>query len=101
MTDSTNNTVEETATYHIFLEGPSCKIRKRPFFPLLSRSPSPEQRKMVVELRVGSEQCPDWDHANLFLAAIRDLIKLADGCMTDEVVKALKTHMTVVSYESS
>jgi hypothetical protein len=56
---------------------------------------------MVVELRVGSEQCPDWDHANLFLAAIRDLIKLADGCMTDEVVKALKTHMTVVSYESS
>jgi hypothetical protein len=84
------------AVYRIELEGPSVNTTPRSLFNLMS-GPSPEQRNMALELCVGSERCPDWDHANLFLTAIQDLIKLTDGCMTDEVVKALKTHMTVVS----
>lgn len=55
---------------------------------------------MVLELRVGSERCPDWYHANICMNAIKDLIKIADGFLTDEVVTALQTHMDVVSFET-
>jgi hypothetical protein len=86
------------AVYRIALEGPSSQATTRSFFPFRSQS-SAEWRKVGLELSVGSDQCPDWDHANVCLTAIQDLIKLADGCVTDEVVKALKTHMNIVSYE--
>lgn len=85
-----------SAVYRIELEGPSVNTTSRSLFNLKS-GPSPEQRKMALELRVGSEQCPDWNNANVRLTAIKQMIQQANGCMTEEIVKALKTHMTVVS----
>jgi hypothetical protein len=58
-----------------------------------------EWRKLIVELKIGSERWPDWDSANLCLTAMQDLIKINDGFLTDEVVHALHTHLDVVSYE--
>lgn len=55
---------------------------------------------MIVHLAVGSERCPDWDHANLCLTAIQDLVKLNDGLLTDQVIEALRTHMEIVHYET-
>jgi hypothetical protein len=59
-----------------------------------------EWRKLVVELKIGSERWPDWNSANLCLAAMQDLIKVNDGFLTDEVVRAIQTHLDVVSYET-
>jgi hypothetical protein len=79
--------------------GPSAKTEKAN--PLrLSLGSKPEWRKLVLELRVGTERCPTWDHANICLTAIKDLVKLNDGLMTDAVVEALKAHMDIVSYET-
>jgi hypothetical protein len=81
------------------LLGPSARTEKAN--PLrLSLGSKPQWRKLVLELRVGSERCPDWDHANICLTAIKDLVKLNDGFMSDAVVEALKTHMDIVSYET-
>ncbi len=56
-------------------------------------------RKLIIELKIGSERWPDWSSANLCLTAMQDLIKINDGFLTDEVVGAIQTHLDVVSYE--
>jgi hypothetical protein len=58
-----------------------------------------EWRKLVVELKIGSERWPDWSSANVCLTAMQDLIKMNEGFLTDEVVQAIQTHLDVVSYE--
>jgi hypothetical protein len=82
------------------LVGPASKRTERPSPLKLQIHNPPQWRRLVLELRVGSERCPDWDHADLCITAIQDLVKLADGYMSDEVVTALTTHMEVVSYET-
>jgi hypothetical protein len=57
-------------------------------------------RRLVVELEVGGPTCPNWDHANVCLTAIQDLIKMNDGFMSDEVIEAISTHMKVVAQEN-
>ena len=80
------------------LLGPSKRSQKSN--PLrLSLGSKPEWRKLVLELRIGSSRCPSWEHANICLTAIKDLIKLNEGFMTDAVIEALKAHMDIVSYE--
>ena len=59
-----------------------------------------EWRKLIIEIRVGSERWPTWDSANVCLTAMHDLMKLSDGLITDDVVKALQTHVDVVSFET-
>jgi hypothetical protein len=83
----------------VTLVGPAARHASR---SLLRFTPwyRPEWRKLIVQLQVGSERCPDWDHANLCLTAIQDLVKLSDGFLTDEVIDALRTHMDVVTYET-
>jgi hypothetical protein len=83
----------------ITLVGPAAHGNKRSLLTLGPWSRT-EWRKLILELRVGSERCPDWDHANLCLTAIQDLVKLSDGLMSDEVVAALRAHMEVVSYQT-
>jgi hypothetical protein len=88
------------AVYHVALEGPSSQIAKRSLFNFKS-DPSPELHKVVLELRVGSTECPDWDHASVCVTAIHDLVKLADGYMNEQVIRALKAHTNVISHEHS
>lgn len=95
---STPNT--EQAVCRLTLVGPASKRAPRPSPLKLQIHNPPQWRRLVLELKVGSERCPDWDHANLCVTAIQDLVKLADGYMSDEVVSALTTHMEVVSYET-
>jgi hypothetical protein len=92
-------TTEEPKLCRVTLEGPASRAPRRGFLSLCRASRS-EWRRLTLELRVGSERCPNWDHANLCLTAIQDLIILSDGLMTDDVVKALRTHMDVTSYET-
>jgi len=82
--------------YQVELKGPPSQSAQRSLFNFQSH-PSTELRKVVLKLHVGSEKCPDWDHANLCLTAIKHIIQLADGCMPDEVIKALREHMNVIS----
>jgi len=101
MTSQTAHTQSgDPSVCRLTLVGPAAKRAARPSILKLQIHNPPEWRRLVLELRVGSERCPDWDHANLCLTAIQDLVKLADGCMSDEVVQALTTHMEVVSYET-
>ena len=95
----TGTVQRQSEVCRVELLGPSSRTEKAN--PLrLSLGSKPQWRKLVLELRVGSERCPDWDHANICLTAIKDLVKLNDGFMTDAVVEALKTHMDIVSYET-
>ena len=59
-----------------------------------------EWRKVIVEVQVGSEECPDWDHANRSVQAVQDLIKFNNGHLTDHVLDTLKTHMNVISFQT-
>lgn len=90
----------EHTVCRLTLVGPASKRAPRPSPLKLQIHNPPQWRRLVLELKVGSERCPDWNHANLCVAAIQDLVKLADGYMSDEVVTALTTHMEVVSYET-
>jgi hypothetical protein len=93
------STTAEQKMCRVTLEGPASRAPRRRLL-FFCRSSRQEWRRLTLELHVGSESCPDWDHANLCLTAIQDLIKVSDGLMTDNVVKALRTHMEVVSYET-
>jgi hypothetical protein len=83
----------------VTLMGPSGRNEKANLVRLKLGKPA-QWRKLVVELKVGTERWPDWSSANLCLSAMQDLIKLNDGYLTDEVVTALQTHLDVVSYET-
>lgn len=83
----------------VTLVGPAAAQTKRNLLRLTPWS-GVEWRKLIVQLRVGTEGCPDWDHANLCLTAINDLIKMSDGILTDDVVTAIRAHLDVVKYET-
>jgi len=85
--------------YHVTVVGPATREQKKNLLRLKHWS-GPEWRKLIVEIRVGSERWPDWDAVNIGLTAIKDLIKLSEGFITDDVVRALKTHADVVTYET-
>jgi hypothetical protein len=55
-----------------------------------------EWREITIQMEVGSDDCPDWDHVNLRMTAIQELITMADGTISDDVLAALQAHLTVV-----
>ena len=93
-----NEETTEPNLCRVTLVGPAQPEEQRSLLPWKSWS-KPEWRKLIIEVRVGSERWPDWDAANLCLTAMKDLVTLNEGFITDEVVTALKTHVDVVSYE--
>lgn len=52
-----------------------------------------KSQQIELEMHVGSEQCPDWDHANKCLTAILQLVTLQDGYLNEAVTAALTTHL--------
>ena len=86
-------------TCHVTLVGPAYFGPSSPLIALLPWT-QPEWRRIVVELQVGTDTCPDWDHANLCLTAIEELIMMADGLLSDEVLQAIGASIPIVSFES-
>lgn len=84
--------------YRMTLVGPSGT--KAPKLLRLGPWTRSEWRKIIVEVQVGSAECPDWDHANRCVQAVQDLIKFSNGNLTDHVLDALKTHMNVISFQT-
>lgn len=56
----------------------------------------PMWRQITIQMHVGSERCPDWDHVNLCMTAIQDMILESDGLISDDVLDALRAHLDVV-----
>jgi len=83
----------------VTLVGPASRSEKRNLLRLKPWSRA-EWRKLIVEVRVGSDRWPTWDSANICMCAIKDLVKMSDGLLSDEVIEALQTHVDVVSYET-
>lgn len=84
---------------YVTLEGPAFLT---PWSPLTAIFPwtKPEWRRIVVELKVGSEQWPTWDRVNLGLTAIQEMLLMADGCLSDEVITALRNNVTILELET-
>ena len=59
-----------------------------------------EWREITIQMEVGSEECPDWDHVNLRMTAIQELITMANGTLSDDVLAALQAHVNVVGVET-
>ena len=89
----------EPSQYTVTLVGPRGEDARTGLRALLPW-PGVEWRRIVLQLDVGSESCPTWDHAAVCLTALQDLLKLGEGFMSDAVVDALRAHMNVVSYET-
>lgn len=53
-----------------------------------------------MELQVGSDYCPDFNHLDLCLTAIEELMTMADGLLSDEVIDAIRAHLPIVSFET-
>lgn len=60
----------------------------------------PEWRKVTIQMNVGSEACPDWDHVNLCMTGIQELITMSEGLLSDEVLGALQAHLNVVEVQT-
>jgi hypothetical protein len=77
----------------VTLTGPSGPT---PAFSVLNpktwRSSSSDMQ-IELEMRVGSEECPNWDHVNKCLTAIRQLVTIQDGYLNEAVTAALTQHM--------
>lgn len=73
-----------------------------PASPLLALLPwtQPEWRRLTIAMRVGTDQFPDWDHVNICLTAIEELLLMADGLISDEVLSALQANVEIISLES-
>ncbi len=97
-----SESVEASSTvvepHFLTLVGPSQRGERRSLLKLKPWSGT-EWRRVVVRLDVGSDECPTWERANVILTAVQDLLKLAGGVLSDDVINALKEHMRVVSYE--
>lgn len=60
----------------------------------------PMWRQITIQMHVGTEECPDWNHVNLCMTAIQDMILESDGLISDEVLTALQAHLDVVEIKS-
>ena len=55
----------------------------------------PRWRQVTIQMRVGSEECPDWDHVNLCMTAIQEMITMTGGLLSDDILAALQEHLEV------
>jgi hypothetical protein len=60
----------------------------------------PEWRRVVIQLEVGSDQWPSWDRVNLGLTAIQEMLLMADGYLSDEIMDALRNNVTIVEVQT-
>lgn len=98
MSASSQDLASELRPHILTLVGPSQRDQRRNLLKLKPWSGT-EWRRVVVRIDVGSDKCPSWDDATVLLTAVQDLLKLANGILSDDVINALKTHTTVLSYE--
>ncbi len=96
---SASEGIQQSDLYRVTLVGPASRSERRNLLRLKPWSRS-EWRKLTIEIRVGSERWPTLESANVCLTAMKDLLKLSDGLLSDEVVRALQTHVDVVSYDT-
>jgi hypothetical protein len=54
---------------------------------------APQDSRVELEMQIGSEKCPDWDHANRCLNGIRLLVMSQSGYLNDAVTEALSKHL--------
>ena len=92
------NTTEQTL-WEVTLTGPTSFGPSSVFRSLLPWN-QPKWRKVTIQMNVGSEACPDWDHVNLCMTGIQELITMADGLLSDDVLGALQTHLNVIEVET-
>lgn len=85
--------------WQVKLSGPRA-LGSTSVWALLNPWNKTEWREITIQMRVGSAECPDWDHVNLCMTAIQDLITMADGMISDEVLAALQAHVNVVAVET-
>ncbi len=89
--------------HHFTLEGPATAepatisslffLRKKP-------GKKTEWRRIKVQMNVGTESCPSWDHLNLILTAVQELVTMNEGFISDTVVEAIRTNLQVVDYKT-
>ena len=60
----------------------------------------PTWRQITIQMRVGSEACPDWDHVNLCMTAIQDMITMTGGLLSDDILAALQNHLDVIDIKT-
>ena len=89
------NTETPHETWQVKLSGPT-SIDAPSLWSLLNPWNKAEWREITIQMQVGSEECPDWDHVNLCMTAIQELITMANGTISDEVLAALQAHVDVV-----
>lgn len=89
------NTETPHETWEVKLSGPT-SLGPPSVWSLLNPWSKPEWREITIQMRVGSEDCPDWNHVNLCMTAIQDLITIANGTISNEVLAALQAHLDVV-----
>jgi hypothetical protein len=89
---STQNSHE---LWEVKLSGPTSTAPST-LWSLLNPWNKTEWREITIQMKVGSEECPNWDHVNLCMTAIQELIMMANGTLSDDVLMALKAHVDVV-----
>jgi|GEM_PF-1996969 hypothetical protein len=82
-------------TWEVKLSGPT-SVDTPSLWTLLTPWNKPEWREITIQMHVGSEDCPDWNHVNLCMTAIQELITMAHGTISDEVLAALQAHVDVI-----
>jgi hypothetical protein len=82
-------------TWEVKLSGPT-SVDTPSLWTLLTPWNKPEWREITIQMHVGSEDCPDWNHVNLCMTAIQELITMTHGTISDEVLAALQPHVDVI-----
>lgn len=90
---------EEQTVWQVTLTGPKTFGPSSPLLALLPWN-QPDWRRITIQMIVGSDACPDWEHVNLCMTAIQDMISMEYGLITDSVLQALETHVNVVDVET-
>ena len=86
-------------TWEVKLTGPRA-LGSTSLLSLLNPWSRPEWRQITIRMQVGTEECPDWNHVNLCMTAIQELVAMANGTISDEVLTALQAHVNVVDVQT-
>jgi hypothetical protein len=86
-------------TYHFTLEGPATSAPRASILGYFLKEKI-EWRSVRIKMTVGGESCPDWDHVNLILTAVQDLVTMNDGLISDTVIQALRENLEIVEYKT-
>jgi len=89
----------DTTTWEVTLSGPATFGPSSILYSLLPWN-QPTWRQVKIQMEVGSESCPDWDHVNLCMTAIQEMITMSGGLLSDEVLSALQEHLDVVEIKN-